>query len=162
VSALFFLFAVPPAARRTLTAVSSRFAHPTKTTGGILMFKQDSDYALNKHSPNIVYRLADGSCLEVRPEDCPDFNLWKALSDEDYHQQELHDRRVTRNDLPLDEDICGCADNPFEDKPPCLCTMENAMAILEQRLTEIQQRRYLLHTCAGKSTRQIAQTEGVS
>ena len=32
------------------------------------MFNKDSDYALNKHSQNIVYRQADGSCLAVRPE----------------------------------------------------------------------------------------------
>ena len=125
------------------------------------MFKKDSDYALNKHSQNIVYRLADGSCLEIKPEDCPDFDRWKAFSDEDFHEQELRDRRVTRNDLPLDEDICGCVDEPFSDKPSCLRTMANAMDILEQCLTETQRRRYLLYTCDGKSTRQIAQAEGV-
>ena len=125
------------------------------------MFKQDSDYALNKHSPNIVYRLADGSCLEISPKDCPDFDFWKTMSDEDYHQQELHDRRVTRNDLPLDEDICGCTDDPFEDKLLCFRTTEHAMAILEHCLTETQQRRYLLHARSGLTMRQIAALEQV-
>jgi len=37
------------------------------------VLKKDSDYALNKHSPNIVYRSVDGSRLEVTPEDCPGF-----------------------------------------------------------------------------------------
>ena len=125
------------------------------------MFKKDSDYALNKHSQNIIYRLADGSCLEIRPEDCPDFDRWKAFSDEDFHQQELRDRRITRNNLPLDEDICSCVDEPFSDKPPCLRTMANAMDILEQCLTETQRRRYLLHIQDGLTMRQIASQEQV-
>ena len=124
------------------------------------MFDSKSDYALNKRSRNIIYRLADGSCLEIRPEDCPDFERWKALSDEDYHIQELCDRRTARDDLPLDESICGCSDDPFEDRP--MWTIENAMDILEQCLTETQRRRYLLYARDGKSTRQIAQAEGVS
>ena len=125
------------------------------------MFNKDSDYALNKRSASIVYRLSDGSCTEVRPEDCPDFDRWKALSDEDYHEQELTDRRVTRNDLPLDEAICACTDDLFEDKPSTFRTPERAMAILGQCLTEIQRRRYLLHTRDGLTMRQIASKEQV-
>ena len=125
------------------------------------MFDSKSDYALNKRSRNIIYRLADGSCLEIRPEDCPDFERWKALSDEDYHAQELCDRRTARDNLPLDESICGCSDDPFEDKPPNLCTVENALDILEQCLTETQRRRYLLHNRDGLTMRQIASQEQV-
>ena len=65
------------------------------------MFDQKSDHALNKRSPNIVYRQADGSYLEVRPEDCPGFERWKAFSDEDFHALDLHDWRETRGRLSL-------------------------------------------------------------
>ena len=125
------------------------------------MFDQKTDYALNKCSQNIVCRRADGSCQEIRPEDCPDFERWKALSDEDYHAQELNDRRTARNNLPLADEICGYIEDPFEDNPSGSRTIESAMAILEQCLTETQQRRYLLHTRDGLTMRQIASQEQV-
>ena len=119
------------------------------------MFDHKSDYALNKRSPNIVYRAADGSCLEIHPEECPDFDLWKALSDEDYHTRELLSRRIARYSLPLDESICGCVDE-YDDG-----TQSQIVCALDQ-LTETQRRRCLLHFHDGLSTRQIAQMEGVS
>ena len=125
------------------------------------MFDQKSDYALNKRSPNIVYRLADGSCLEIKSEDCPDFERWKELSDENYHAQELNDRRVARKNLPLDENICGSIEDLFEDKSSDSHVMESAIDILEQYLTETQRRRYLLHARDGLTMRQIAVQEQV-
>ena len=97
------------------------------------MFKKDSDYALNKHSPNIVYRLADGSCLEVRPEDCPDFERWKALSDEDFHALDLHDWRETHGRRSMNDLVDADTEPPVEDaadldEPPRdIRTLENAM-----------------------------------
>lgn len=125
------------------------------------MINHKSDYALNKHSSNIIYSFADGSTIELTPADCPDFEYWKALSDESYHMQELHDRRTSRNDLPLIDNICGDSDDFFEDMPSDSRTMENAMDILMQCLTETQLRRYLMYIRDGKTTRQIAQEEGV-
>lgn len=135
------------------------------------MFNKESDYALNKHSQNIVYRQADGSRFEVRPEDCPDFERWKAFSDEDFHELDLRDwhethGRLSLNDLtdenldplPSVEDAADL-DGPPRPDPR---TIENAIAILGQCLTETQRRRYLLHIRDGKTTRQIAQAEGVS
>ena len=124
------------------------------------MFDYKSDYALNKRSLNIVYRLADGSCVEIGPEDCPDFEQWKLLSDADYHQQELHGQRTTRRNIPLDESIAGCVDDLFENSDEH--TLEEAMDILEQCLTETQRRRYLLHTHDGLTMRQIAALEQVN
>ena len=124
------------------------------------MFDHKSDYALNKRSSNIVYRVADGSCVEIRPEDCPDFEQWKLLSDADYHQQELDGQRTTRRNIRLDESICSCVDDLFEISDEH--TLEEAMDILEQCLTKTQRRRYLQYTYGDKTTRQIAQAEGVS
>ena len=126
------------------------------------MFDSKSDYALNKRSRSIIYRSADGSCLEIKPEDCLDFERWKAFSDGDYHARELHDRRVSRDCLPLSEELCGSIDIVLEDRPPDPRSIENAMAILEQCLTETQRRRYLLHVRDELTTRQIAHAEGVS
>jgi hypothetical protein len=135
------------------------------------MFKKDSDYALNKHSPNIVYRQADGSRLEVKPGECPDFGRWKDFSNRDFKELDRHDQieaqgRVTFNDL-TDTDTESAltvedADEQDESAQADTRTIENAMAILEQCLTETQRRRYLLYTYDGKNTRQIAQIEGVS
>jgi hypothetical protein len=122
------------------------------------MYQKDSDYALNKRSENIVFSSADGPTIEITPADCPDFDRWKAFSDEDYHAQELHDQRTTRKDVPLDEDAIGSADEPFEDSFSPHTTNE-AMAILEQCLTETQRRRYLLHVCDGLTIRRIASQE---
>ena len=134
------------------------------------MFKKDSDYALNKQNSNIVYRQADGSCLEVKPEDCPDFHRWKVFSDADFQDLDRHDQReaqgrVSFNDL-TDTDAerpQSVADAVELDKPAQLSTrtLANAMAILKQCLTETQRRRYLLHIREGLTMRQIAFLEQV-
>jgi DNA-directed RNA polymerase specialized sigma24 family protein len=88
-------------------------------------------------------------------------NFASEISDEDYHQRKLHDQRTTRMDVPLYEGAVGLLDEPFEDVLKSH-TVDEALAVLEQCLTETQRRRYLLHTRDGQSTRQIAQAEGVS
>ena len=126
------------------------------------MFNKDSDYALNRRSPNIVYRFADGSRLEIRLDDCPDFSFWKTLSDEDYRKEELLNLRITRRNISMYD--LQDRDSEVEVVPPfdeLLSDIETAMIILEH-LTETQRRRYLLYAYDGKSTRQIAQAEGVS
>jgi hypothetical protein len=157
VFALFLFFARLSRPRASFQS----FCGPNHNDWRDEMYKPDSDYARNVHSQNIVYLLADGSTIELAPEDCPDFDRWKALSDEDYHQRKLHDQRTTRMDVPLYEDAVGLLDEPFEDvlEPH---TVDEALAVLEKCLTETQRRRYLLHTRDGKSTRHIAQSEGVS
>jgi hypothetical protein len=129
------------------------------------MHNPDSDYAFNKRSEHIAYRSVDGSTIEIRPEDCPDFERWKAFSDAAYHDSELLEQRTTRRnvsmfDLPDRE--AAIEDIPVFDEPsPNSRTIENAMAALGC-LTETQRRRYLLHVRDGLTTRQIAQADRVS
>ena len=128
------------------------------------MYKKDSDYALNKHSPNIAYRSVDGSLLEVGPEDCPDFERWKALSDESYHAEELHGLRTTRRNISMydlpDRDSAVEEVLASKEPPSGSRTIENAMRALAS-LTETQRRRYLLHVRDGISIRKIASQEQV-
>jgi len=129
------------------------------------MFKKDSNHALNKRSPNIVYHSVDGSRPEVKPEDCPGFERWKEFSDEGYHAEELHDLRTTRRNISMydlpDRDS-AVEDALDSDEPPSgHRTIENAMHALDC-LTETQRQRYLMYTYDGKATRQIARIEGVS
>jgi predicted DNA-binding protein YlxM (UPF0122 family) len=128
------------------------------------MYKKDSDYALNKRSPNIVCPQADGSRLEITPEDCPGFERWKEFSDENYHAQELHSLRTTRRNISMydlpDRDSAVEDVLAFDEPQPAQRTMANAMNILEC-LTETQRRRYLLYTRDGLTMRQIASLEQV-
>lgn len=133
------------------------------------MFKKDSDYALNKRNPNIVYRQADGSRLEVKPGECPDFDRWKVISNRDFKELDRHDQiesqgRVSFNDLTdTDTELALAVEDAGEqDEPvqPDTRTIENAMAILEC-LTETQRRRYLLYNYEGLTIRQIASREQV-
>lgn len=127
------------------------------------MYKKDSDYALNKRSRNIIYRLADGSCVEITPEVCPDFDRWKALSDKDYHEQELQSQRSTRRNVSINE-IPDCAfvtdTLGMDEQVADARNIENAVRVLAC-LTQTQRRRYLMYIRDGLTTRQIAQAEGV-
>ena len=129
------------------------------------MLNRRSDYALNKHSQNIVCTQADGSCVNIKPGNCPDFDLWKALSDENYHEQEVHSQRTTRRNISMydlpDRDSAVEDILALDEPPPAQRTIENAMALLEQCLTETQQRRYLLYFRDGLTMRQIASQEQV-
>ena len=136
------------------------------------MYKTDSDYALNKHSQNIVYRQADGSRVKIKPEDCPDFDRWKAFSDGDFKELDRQDQieaqgRVSFNDLtdagvepPHSVEEAAELGEPPPTEPEAR-TMENAMAILAC-LTETQRRRYLLYNRDGLTIRQIASQEQVA
>lgn len=71
---------------------------------------QHSDYAVNKFSPNIVYRFAD-SIVEVTLEDYlrdnpnkteSEFAKLKALSDEIYHDQDLENTRYGKRAMNLE------------------------------------------------------------
>jgi DNA-binding CsgD family transcriptional regulator len=127
------------------------------------LYKKDSDYALNKRSRNIIYRLADGSCVEITPEICPDFDRWKALSDKDYHEQELQSQRSTRRNVSINE-IPDCAfvtdTLGMDEQVADARNIENAVRVLAC-LTQTQ-RRHLMYTREDMTTRQIAQAEGVA
>lgn len=138
---------------------------------------QESDYALNKLSPNIVYRFADGT-VEVTMEDYlksnpgkteQDFAELKALSDEIYHEQVIVTNRTGRLDVTINdwEDSKQLSTAPIDVELINKGDKKNAMAAAEQLLdsgdlTEVQRRRFILHFFEGLSTRQIGLMEGVS
>jgi DNA-directed RNA polymerase specialized sigma24 family protein len=137
---------------------------------------RDSDYALNKHSGGIVYRFADG-IVEVTLADYladnpdkteSDFTALKALSDEDYREQDRIGYRQTWKDVPLDalaETELFAAPSPeaaFIDAPE-EAERQRSRAVLAKKawdkLTEVQRRRYLMCHVEGLTLREIAQIE---
>ena len=140
-----------------------------------------SDYAINKYSPNIVYRFYD-EIIEVSLEDYlkenpdkteQDFAELKALSDEIYYEQDRVESAQTRKDVSIHglEELACCSTRPLEDELEELAVeIQNrcyAWTALERLfaagvLTEVQKRRFRLHVFRGLSTRQIGRLEGTS
>lgn len=137
---------------------------------------KDSDYALNKYSEGIVYKFADcivEITLEAYLAENPgkteqDFRKLKALSDEIYHQQVMHENRTSRLDVPIN----GLEDSEQLSSPPPDAVlihkaeenkaMKAARQLLDSgQLTKIQRRRFILYFFQGLSTRQIAEREQV-
>ena len=98
-----------------------------------------SDYAINKYSPNIVYRFHD-EIVEVSLEDylkenpdktAQDFTKLKALSDEIYYEQDRAESAQTRKDVSIHglEEMDCCSTRPLEEE-------------LEELAAEVQNRRY--------------------
>ena len=85
-----------------------------------------SDYAINKYSPNIVYRFHDEIIevsLEYYLKENPDkteqdFAELKALSDEIYYEQDRAESAQTRKDVSIHglEEMDCCSTRPLEDK----------------------------------------------
>ena len=140
-----------------------------------------SDYAINKYSPNIVYRFHD-EIIEVSLEDYLkenpdktelDFAELKALSDEIYYEQDRAESAQTRKDISIHglEEMDHCSTRPLEEELEELAEEAQnrrcARLALEQLLspgvlTEVQKRRFRLHVFRGLSTRQIGRLEGTS
>lgn len=138
---------------------------------------RESDYALNKYSPNIVYKFSDKT-IEVTLEDylkqnpdrtAEDFAELKALSDEMYHEQVIVENRTSRLDVAIDE----VNEQAFADERTVLQDMieredktkalRAAKELLDNgKLTKVQKRRFILHYFQNLSTRKIAAMEGVS
>jgi len=138
----------------------------------------DSDYALNKYSTDIVYRFSDGimtvtlaDYLTENPGKTEaDFYVLKELSDAIYQKQNRDDYRRTWKDIPLYglDGTTACAAPSPEDE--VIEKPERKMNDLRRRelagqaldtLTEVQRRRYLLYAANGLTTREIAEKEGV-
>lgn len=140
-----------------------------------------SDYAINKYSPNIVYRFHD-EFVEVSLEDylkenpdktAQDFTKLKALSDEIYYEQDRAESAQTRKDVSIHglEEMDCCSTRPLEDE-----WEELAVEIQNRRytrialerlfttgvLTQVQKRRFQLYVFRGLSIRQIGRLEGTS
>ncbi|MFI3214337.1 MAG: RNA polymerase subunit sigma-24, partial [Eubacteriales bacterium] len=133
-------------------------------------------YALNKYSPNIVYKF-DDKIVEVTLEDylaqnpdrtAEDFAELKALSDEMYHDQVVTENRTSRLDVSID----SIDEKAFVQEKSVLQNMverdDKAKVMLaakellkKGKLTEVQKRRFIQHYFMGKSYREIAKKEGV-
>ncbi|MBS5654836.1 MAG: sigma-70 family RNA polymerase sigma factor [Firmicutes bacterium] len=124
-----------------------------------------SDYAINKNSPNIVYRFHN--------ETEHDFAELKALSDQIYYEQDRAESAQTRKDVSIHglEETEHCAtralDEEWEERVVDIQNRKYAWKALEQlftvgALTEVQKRRFRLHVFQGLSTRQIGRMEGTS
>jgi DNA-directed RNA polymerase specialized sigma24 family protein len=137
---------------------------------------KDSDYALNKFSEGIVYRFADRIVeitLDYYLVENPDKNeqdFWelKALSDEIYHQQVMHENRTSRLDVSINEleDNEQLATVPLDTELIHKSEGKKAMKAAKQllysgKLTDIQRRRFVQHFFQGLSIRQIAEKESV-
>ena len=149
-------------------------------------FNSKSDYALNKKSEGIVYKFSaavgGNSCIpeivtlsaaDFEEEKNARFAAIKAMSDDDYHETELYDKREDRQTVCLHsiEGTDWCAAESPEDKyfrhldeqeRTGIRTLDNAFGIMEKCLTEIQRRRFYQHFYLGWTTRKIAANEGVS
>ena len=140
-----------------------------------MRFNKKSIYALNKTSeyiicPSVIDEDRQDTA-HITPEDIPDFDYWKALSDENYHETEMRYKRTSRLDVtihPLEESD-HCASESLEDEyfdrldqqeSPATRTKENALTIMELCLTKIQYTRFYQHHYLGCSTREIAKKEG--
>ena len=140
-----------------------------------------SDYAINKYSPNIVYRFHN-EIIEITLEDYlkenpgktkDDFAELKALSDQIYYEQDRADSAQTRKDVSIHglEETEHCAtralDEEWEERIVDIQNRKYAWKALEQlftkgALSEVQKQRFRLHIFQGLSTRQIGRMEGVS
>ena len=160
-----------------------------------LNYNSKSDYAINKKSEDIVYLFANGEEVRYRKENgriykvvnsvdvsevpdwemsAEDFDRIKAISNEDYHETEKHDKRITRNNVSIDKLIeTACiSDRSAEDEyfdyldeleaEQDMRTMDNAMSILDECLNEKQKRWFLLSNFNGFSAREIARKEDIS
>ena len=142
----------------------------------------NSDYALNKYSQGIVYRFADGireislaDFLAENPDKTEDdFLALKELSDTIYLNQVRDENAQSKKNSPLDaidETLLCCVPSPEdlffgeidaeEDVNQHKQRLKTARYALD-KLTEIQQRRYLMHVVEGLSTWQIAQLESAN
>jgi len=140
------------------------------------------DYALNKVRKQVIaYRFAVGRIVEITSEDYllenpdhthEDFMKWKALSDNDYHEQDKADNRHSYWNFSLDasQNLQNySATSPLEDEYFEQLEQEETLAHMRslakqalELLTEVQHRRYIMHVGHGLSTRKIAAIEGVS
>jgi DNA-directed RNA polymerase specialized sigma24 family protein len=148
-----------------------------------------SDYTLNSKSKNIEYRFGGGDDLpntatvtadeyaaDAARSDkpAPSFAEMKKISDEDYHEQKLHDYNTTRLDWNIEwadqKGLC-CAKSPED----ILIAQINAEEYARKRkrqvklakkilaaMTEKQRTRYIMHKAYGLSTREIAEKEGTA
>ena len=139
------------------------------------------DYAINKNAKGIVYPFSTHT-LEVTLEDylrenpdktAADFAELKALSDADYYQTDRSDYRQTCKNISLntlDDDksnfltVPSAEDEFIEnwEHEETYAKRKSHVALVLDKLTEVQRRRYLMHHVDGLTTQQIADKEDVN
>ena len=145
---------------------------------------QDSDYALNCMNKKVVYNSVVGiieitetdylvSALDMDEDDfCAfaDFREFKAWSDEGYRVQDRADNKQTRRNISLHglDETGACAvpspEDEFIERPERIARERRRRALGKrafETLTQVQRRRYRLYHVDGKTTREIAEIEGV-
>ena len=136
----------------------------------------ESIYALNKFSENIVYKFADGihevtleDYLKTNPDKSEDdFKALKAMSDELFYEEDRADSRYGKKKLSIeymketDMVQTKAIDEELIYKHDGQAALRSAYYLLEgKELTEIQKRRFILHYFKNVSAREIARREGV-
>lgn len=137
-----------------------------------------SNFAINKKSKAIVYKMADGSVLEItyqkisesNPEFTEqDFEMFKKLSDEMYltearrdkveadHKVIIYDNEAydTHLSTPTLEELF------FGQAPDDVPSIEQIYKTMDICLTKTQKRRLLLNRVQGMTTVEISKMEGV-
>ena len=140
----------------------------------------NNDYAVNKNAKGIVYQFVDGTNKTITVEDDlrespgkteSDFAKFKALSDDDYFQQDRSDYRQTWKNVSFHglDGTAACSVPSPEDEiieRPEQIAKEQRRRELGLRafaaLTEVQQRRYIQHKVKNMSARKIAMLEGTN
>ena len=136
---------------------------------------QDSDYALNRYSPNIVYRMATG-IIEVTLADFlveypgkteADFVVLKAFSDDIYKEQDRAGNVQTKKNVHLNETMVDSDEVPFDEAFLDELDRETAgkafaALIADGSMTEKQARRFRLRIFEGLTFREIAEREWIS
>ena len=137
------------------------------------MINTATDYAMNKRDFNaIVYRDAFGTITRIQKEDFEteeDFLLWKALSDEDYHEIEKAEHLYRDYTLSLEAlPECTVSVDPAEvtmiadiDEVAREDLRHLLVVGMDKLLTEAQWIRFFLHYEDDLSLREIATQQGV-
>ncbi len=131
----------------------------------------ESIYALNKFSENIVYKFADGihevtleDYLKTNPDKTEDdFMALKAMSDEMFYEEDKANSRHGKKKLSIeymketDMVQTGAIDEELIHKQDGQVALRFAYEFLEgKELTEIQRRRFILYYFKNVSAREIA------
>lgn len=135
----------------------------------------DSDYARNRKKDSIVYKLADGSLVEITKEEYlaespdlteADYLELKELSDSIFKEEMDMERKQER--AKEKNTIATKGTGAFRSHDEELIDQEEKAKIRAVTndllnsgvLTKVQERRFKAHYLDGKSTRQIATEEG--
>ena len=136
----------------------------------------ESIYALNKFSENIVYKFADGihevtleDYLKTNPDKTEeDFKALKIMSDDLFYEEDRADSRYGKKKLSLeymketDMVQTEAIDEEIIHKQDGQAALRSAYYLLDGKdLTEKQKRRFIAHFFQKRSLRQIAHDEGV-